>query len=143
MALRTSGAESSRHGENDGNRINLRDQNDAVRVLCRYIASRVDLPQPDATGDRRNDMRVGQVQLLIVDLRLVAFNAAFILLDDPDLIFRLLTRDQVLLPQCLIAAQVVARLIKKSLIVQQLPFELGLLQPHRGADQSERGNRLY
>ena len=69
-------------------------------------------------------MGVGQIQGLIVDLRLIAFDAALVLLDHPHLVFSLLPRDRILLHQGVVTLKVRARLIEKSLIVTQLPFVL-------------------
>ena len=68
------------------------------------------------------------VELLLIDLRLIEFHHALVLLDDVDLILVLLARDRILLGQLLVARQVDLRLRQQALIAGQLAFELGLLE---------------
>ena len=70
------------------------------------VISRIDQAQADAAGDRRDDVAVDDVELLLIDLRLIELHRAFVLLHDVDLILILLAGDRILLGQFLVARQV-------------------------------------
>ena len=84
------------------------------------VIAGVDLAQADAAGDRRDDAAIGEIELGIVDLRLVELDRAFVLIDDVDLILRLLACDRVLGRELLIAREIDARLVERRLVAQQL-----------------------
>src|SRR2546425_2276270 len=57
-----------RDGEDDRDRLQLRDDHEAVRVARAHDVARVDQAQAQAPGNRRSDARIGQLQLGVVDL---------------------------------------------------------------------------
>ena len=57
--------------EDDGDRLQLRDHDEAVGVGRVHDVARIDLAQSDAAADRRGDARVGELQLGVVDRALV------------------------------------------------------------------------
>ena len=63
---------------------------------------------------------------MLIDLRLIEFHRALVLLDDVDLILVLLARDRILLGEFLVADEVDLCLREYALIARQLAFELGL-----------------
>ena len=73
-------------------------------------------------------MAVEDVQLLLIDLRLIELHRALVLLHDVDLILVLLPRDRILLGQLLIAHQIDLCLGEQALVMRKLTLELGLLQ---------------
>ena len=62
-----------------------------------HIIAGIDQTQPDAAGDRRDDVAISDIQRLRVDQRLILFHRALVLLDDEDLVLGLLMRDRILL----------------------------------------------
>ena len=73
-------------------------------------------------------MAVDDIELLLIDLRLIEFHRALVLLHDVDLILVLLARDRILLGEFLIAREVDLRLREQALIARELALVLGLLK---------------
>ena len=80
----------------------------------------------DCAIDRRDDVRVDQIELLRVDQRLIGLHRPLVLLDEIDLILFGLSRDRVLPQQRLVAGQVDFRLVEQSLVVYELALVLRL-----------------
>ena len=110
--------------EDHGDRLQLRDHGDAGRARRLHVISRIDQPQPDAAGDRRDDVAISEVERLRVDQALVLFHRAFVLLHDEDLIFGLLPRDRILRRERLVALEIQLRLRQQALVVRELAFIL-------------------
>ncbi len=85
-------------------------------------------PQSHQAGDRRRDVAIDQIQLGVVDLRLVGFDGALILSHQRRLGVQLLLRNRVLLDQRLVSIQIEVRVLEQRLIVDELTFRL--LQLH-------------
>ena len=83
--------------EDHRDRLHLGDHGNAARAGGLHVISRIDQAQADAAGDRRNDVAIGDVQRLRIDLRLVELHRALVLLHDEDLILGLLARYRILL----------------------------------------------
>ena len=62
-----------------GDRLDLRDHNQAVGVGCMDDVAGVHLPQAHASADRRGDSRVGKLKLGVVDCALIGCDRALIL----------------------------------------------------------------
>ena len=71
-------------------------------------------------------MAVDDVELLLIDLRLIELHRALVLLHDVDLILVLLAGDRILLGQFLVAREIDLRLREHALIARQLALVLGL-----------------
>src|SRR5262249_31799987 len=86
-----------RNVEHHGDGLELRNHGQAVvGVIGTYYVARVDQTQPDAPGDGSGDTAVGQLQLGVVDLRLVALDDALVLIHQGDLRVQLLFGNGVL-----------------------------------------------
>jgi hypothetical protein len=80
---------------------------------------------PDATGGRRGDPAIADIDLGGGDIALVGLDDALVLLDQLRLIVGLLPRDRVLRRQGLIALQIDLRLFQQGLVLPQGPLGLG------------------
>ena len=130
-----------RNREDHRDRLQLRDDGDAGAVGRLHVIARIDQAQPDAAGHRRDDVAIDDVELLLIDLRLVELHRALVLLHDVDLILVLLAGDRILLGQFLVALEIDLRLREQALIVRELAFVLGLQRADRGAGRSAPGSR--
>ena len=115
-----------RKGEDDRDRLDLREEDDAVRIARRHVVALVDLPQADPAGDRRGDVAVGEVQLRAVHGALVRLCHPLVLGDQRPLRVDLLLRDGVLRRERDVAVEVDLRLLELRLRLEELP--LGLLE---------------
>ena len=102
------------------------DDDDAVRITRLDVIAGVNLAQPDAAGDRRDDAAIGQVQLLGVDLGLIGLHDRRLLLHRRRLGVEGLARDRVLCDERLVALQIDLGVFQRGLILRQL--RLGLSQ---------------
>ena len=73
-------------------------------------------------------MAVLDIELLLIDLRLIEFHRALVLLHDVDLVLILLARDRILLGEFLVAGEIDLRLREHALIARELAFVLCLQQ---------------
>src|SRR5208282_2358776 len=99
---------------------------DAGAVAGLHIISRIDQAEADTAGYRRNDVAVTNVELLLIDLRLIELHRALVLLHDVDLILVLLAGYRILFGQFLVAREIDLRLGEQALIARQLALVLGL-----------------
>src|SRR5439155_23248643 len=109
-----------RQGEDDRDRLQLGYDDDAVRITRLDVIAGVNLAQPDAAGDRRDDTAIGQVQLLGVDLRLIGLHDRRLLLHRRRLSIQGLAGDRVLCDERLIALQIDLGVFQRRLILGQL-----------------------
>lgn len=71
-----------RYGENDVDRLFLRDGDDAVGIGGVHDIAEIDLSQADAAGNRSGDAAVGELKFRVVDRTLIEPDGAFILFDE-------------------------------------------------------------
>ena len=102
------------------------DDGDPGRVAGLHIVSRIDQAKPDTAGNGGDNAAVNDIQLLLIDLRLIELHQALVLLHDVDLIFVLLAGDRILFGQFLVARKVDLRLREHALIARELALVLGL-----------------
>ena len=107
-------------------RLHLGDDGEPGGVAGLHVIARIDQAQADPAGDRRDDVAIDDVELLLIDLRLIELHRALVLLHDVDLILVLLPGDRILLGQFLIAREVDLRLRQHALVARQLALVLGL-----------------
>ena len=112
------------YAEHERDRLELGDDDEAARVGRLDDVARIDQPQADATGDRRRDPAVRELQLDRVDLPHVHLDGRFGLVDDHLLRVELLPGDHFQLSQPLIALEIEARVREIGLIARELPFRL-------------------
>ena len=112
------------HREQDADRLQLRDDDDAVGVAGRHIVALVDLTQADAAIERRHDPAIGQVNFGGFDRSLVGFHRALILSNESHLGIQRLMRHRVLRRQPLVSRQVHLRALEHGLVACQLPLGL-------------------
>ncbi len=94
------------HGEDHRDRPHLRDDDEAVRIAAADQVAGIDLAKSEAAVDRRDDLRVGQVEAGARDLRLGRLDGAVQLSDLRFLADHLLRRDQLFLLQLLVALEI-------------------------------------
>src|SRR4029077_10701199 len=75
--------------EDHRDRLQLRDDRDAAGARGLHVIARIDQAQPDAAGHRRDDVAIGDVERLRVDLRLIDLYRSLVLLDQKGLILGL------------------------------------------------------
>ncbi len=120
-------------------RLQLRDDNDAVGVARMHDVADIDLAQPEPTADRCGDARIGELQLGTVDLGLVRLERTFVLADQRGLRVELLFGDGILLEQRAIALEISLRVFQQRLVASHGAFglrELDLVGP--GIDLCEQ-----
>ncbi len=105
-------------------RLHLVDDDDPVRITRRDVVALVDLAQSHAAGHRRDDVRVDQIHLRGLQLALVRFDGALVLVDQRALSIELLHGDGVLLHQTLIARQVQFGVREQRLVAAQVALHL-------------------
>src|SRR4029077_16511049 len=66
-----------RQGEDDSDRLQLRDDQQWIGVGGVHHVACIHQPQSDAAADRRGDVRVEQIQLRVVDCCLVGAGRSF------------------------------------------------------------------
>ncbi len=103
--------------EHDRDRFDLSEDHEAGRVRCLDVIARIDQSQPDASGDRRDDATVADVEIRRIDVGLVLLNQSLVLRDQEFLVGDLLQRDAVLLAQGLVAGKVRLGLFKQPGVV--------------------------
>jgi len=123
-----------------GDRLELGDHDEAVRVRSVDDVSRIDLPQSDAAGDRRGNPRIRQLQLRVVDCRLVSDQRGFHLAHQRLLRVDLLLRDRVLCEQCPITLKVDLRIAEQRLVLRHLA--LRLLEHHLEGARIDLGEHV-
>ena len=116
------------------------DHDDAVGIAGLNIIAGIDLAQPDAAGDRRDDAAIGQVELLGVDLRLIGFDRRLVLRDQRNLRVTGLLGDRVLRDQGVVALQIHLRVLQQRLIFGQLG--LGLFERHLVGARVDLGEKI-
>jgi len=104
----------------------LRNDDDAGGVGRLQIIAGVDQPQAHPSGDRRDDVGIGEIELGRLDLRLVGDDRRLVLGDQRLLVVDLLLGDRILLVELFVAGEVALRLAEQRLVLGQLP--LGLRQ---------------
>ena len=115
-----------RQREEHRDRIELRDDDDARRVGGVHDVARVDLAHARDAVDGRLDARVVELQLRVLDLRLVALHGAAQLLDGRALVVDLLLRDELLRDDGLVALEVALRAAQLRRVARER--RLGLVQ---------------
>ena len=104
---------------------------EAGRVVGVHDVAGVDLPEADATADRRRDLAVGELQLRLVDQRLVDLHGALELADRRLLIVVHLARDDALVEEVLVALQRPLRDLELGTVARHLPLRLRELHLER------------
>ena len=115
-----------RQHEDHRDRLQLRQHDDPVGVGKIDVIAGIDQPQADPPGDRRDDMAIIDVEVLLGDQGLVGGDLTLVLPDDKGLILRRLAGDGILFEQGRVALVVELGLIQHALIMRQLAFILGL-----------------
>ncbi len=144
-----------RNGEQNGDRLQLGDHGQASRVGGVDHIAAIYLAKTNPSANGRRDVRVSQVQLRTVDVGLGGGDGRFIGSDRPaDLVGRtqlciqLLTRDDLILKELLVALVIDLSIPKRRLIFRQSTFGLrqcapGLIQRYlnRYADRAPPAGR--
>ena len=65
-----------RQREKNRNRLHLRDDDQSIRVRGMNHVALIDEPQPNASGQRRCNLAINQLQFLVIDLSLVGAHRA-------------------------------------------------------------------
>ena len=112
--------------EDDRDRLQLCDHNQGRAGAREDGVAGIDQAQTDLARDGRDDVAVGELDLVIVHGALVGLDGALVLQDDLLLIFELLAGDGILRERDLVALEVDSGLGQNGLIVLQ--GALGLLQ---------------
>ena len=133
--LRTGGSVSSRDGEQHRDRLHLGDDADAGGVAHRDVVALVDHAQADAAGERRDDPRVGDVELGGVDLRLVDDQRGLVLAHQRLLGVELLAGDRILRDQLLVALEVDLGVLEQRLVLAPACRSPAAARPRRAADR--------
>ncbi len=110
--------------EDHRDRLQLVDDDDAVRVAGRHVVALIDLAQPHPPGDRRDDVRVDQIHLRGLELAFIGFDGADVLVDQRALRIELLHGDRVLLDQPLVALQIQSGVRQQRLVAAQVALHL-------------------
>ena len=105
-----------RHREDDRDRPQLRDHHDRGALRRAHEIADIDLPDADATIDRRHDGSEAELCLRVGDLRSVVRHRAFILPDLRPLLIDLLLGGKILFHQFDVTGQVEARALQQRLI---------------------------
>src|SRR6185312_13536487 len=106
-------------GEQHRDRLQLRHHDNAVRLSGFHKVADIDLAQTDAAGHWRRDLRVLQIDLRLIDARLIGLDRAFGLLRRGDGGCVGLRRDSVQFDEISITLHVDARFLQRGLIFLQ------------------------
>src|SRR3984893_16331428 len=117
-----------RQAEKNGDGLELRDYQQTVGVCGMHHVSDVHKTQPDASADRRDDMRVGKLQLCAIDLGLIGLDSPTGLANQRLLGIELLFGDDAFLKEEFEALEIDLNVAKLCLILGKLAF--GLFQLH-------------
>ena len=139
-ALHQRGEQVLRDGVEHGDRLELRDDDDAVSVAGVHDVAGIDQPQTEAAADRRADARISKLQPRVVDLTDIHADRAFVLAHERSLRVDLLLGDRVLLEKRVVALEVEAGVLDERPVACQLP--LGLLQLHLEGPRIDLGEEL-
>ena len=101
-------------------RIEHRQHHDAAGGAGLHVIAGIDLPQTDAPVRRRDDVAIGQVELLRLDLRLVVIDRALVLFDGPHLVLIGLPGDRLLVGERSVALEVHLRLFERRFVAGEL-----------------------
>src|ERR1043165_5091196 len=118
-----------RDTEEQVDRLQLRDHEHAVRIGRMNDVARIDETQTNASGNRRRDAGIADVDFRSVDLSLIDLHDAFVLMDRGDLRVELLFRNRVFTVGQLITIEIDVRVFEQRLVTQWLSlclFELRL-----------------
>ena len=110
--------------EDDRDRLQLGYDDDPVGIAGLDIIPGIDLAQPNSTGQRRDNVGVGQIELLRVDLSLIQQYLRPILGDRRNLGVARLSRDRVLCDESVVALQVDLGVIQGRLVFGELRLRL-------------------
>ena len=113
-----------RQGEQHRERLQLRDDDDAVRVRGMHDVALVDLADAGAAGDRRNDLGVVEDRLGVVDLRLIELHLGFLLRHRHFLGVELLARDRVAGHELRVAFEIEPRVGERRFVQRLLRHRL-------------------
>ena len=128
------------HGEENGNGLGLGDGDDAVRIAAGDQIAGIDLAQAQPPADRRDDLRVGKLQLGIIHLGTVRHQRAAQLVYQRFLRVELLAGDGILLEQPAIDCQLAFRVLQLRQVLLQRSFRLG--QAHAEGFRVDLGQHL-
>ena len=128
------------HREQHADRLQLRDDDDAVGVARRDVVALVDLAQSDAAVERRQDVAILQVDLGGLDRGGIGFHRALILRDQRDLRVERLARHRVLRGQPLVAREIDLRALQQRLVARQIA--LGLRQRRLIGPRVDLGDQI-
>src|SRR5581483_7830738 len=117
-----------RHGIEDRDRLELRDDDDAVGIAGLDDVAWVDLSQAKATADRSGDAGVGELQPRVIDLARVYTHRAFVLAYERGLGVDLLLGDRVLLEERVVPLEIELCILEQRSVAREL--SLRLLQLH-------------
>ena len=95
-----------RHREDDGDGIELRNHDDAGRVIGMHQIPGIDLTYARDAVDGRPYSRIIELQARVLELRLIGLHCSVGLIDHRGLIVDLLLRHQVFLPQRLVPLEI-------------------------------------
>ncbi len=112
------------HGEHHGNRLRLRNADQAGAVAGMHHIAQIDLFETQATADRRADFGVRELQLGVVDLGLIGLYRSHQLARQGILGLHLLLGNGILGQQVFIARQVQLRVAQLRHIARQLTLRL-------------------
>ena len=116
-----------RHGENDGDRLKLRNDGDARLAGRLHEVPHIDESQADPPAERSRDVTVRDVQFGAGDGRQVGFHGPLVLAHQRDLSVVRLRGDRFGLQQLDVADQILFGLREGGLVAGQLPLRLGEL----------------
>ena len=140
QALHHRGKQVLRNGIEHGDRLELRDDDDAVGVAGVHDVAGIDLPQAEAAADRRGDARIGELQPRVLHLTRVHADRAFVLAHERSLGVDLLLGDRILLEERVVALEVEPRVLEERPVAREL--SLGLLELHLEGARIDLGKEL-
>src|SRR5207237_2109544 len=108
------------NAEQHRNRLKLRDHDHAARVRRPDDVSFIDQSQSDLAADRRDDSRVRDLKIGVINLSLVRLNRTIVLPDRCDLEVELLLWNEPLIEQQLVPLLLDLRRLKQRLVASQL-----------------------
>jgi len=123
-SLPASGGFSLCDGEDHRDRLQLSDDAEARGAVRRHDVAEIDIAQAHAAVYRRTNVSVVHVHLRGVQVALIELHGAFVLIDGGLLGGELLLRDRVFLVGVLIAREIDARILERSLIARELALRL-------------------
>ena len=113
---------SSGQREHRRDRLQLRDDDEAVRLRRGHVVAEIHLLQSGTPADRGDDVRVGEIELGGIDLRLVGLHRALVLHHQGLLGGERLLGDGVLREQRLVALKIGARIGEQRLVARERPL---------------------